>query len=475
MKKPKVKFEFLPEFQFEILRFIIKAPEGPLALSRIKPSYLTLIEHNIIAEGIAKYFKKKKKIPSENVLKQIIMEMLESRDYVDLVTKEDIPTIKALIRDLYNKPLQDAEYIQERIWEFSTYIEMKNLNESLDLRNFDQYEEYSRKVAKILQNSKPEKKDEPLFFIRGISDRQFRRQSEMDIIPSPSWQLNELTNAGGFPVGSILVLLDKPKAKKTFFLVNLAKGYLRMKKSVLYIDLENGKAQIMDRFAQTSINKTKLEIYSGEFDKIEARHIRKLSRFGVEFVVQRMPAMVTDANDIANLIKELKTQGIDIKVVMVDYAAKMASINRDRDDFERISNVYIDLQNMAEAEHLDCIWTANHITREGTKRRTTKYQENDIAKCVDIIRHAQVILGLNATAQEEADGIQRLELVVQRDGKPSGRALFKTDVDRQKAIEFTRDERKSYDSLYAEQLEQSIKKSEGEASSKKKGDNHGDI
>lgn len=476
MKKPKIKFEFTPEFQLEILRYIIRNPEGPIALTRIKPSYLTLIEHGLIAEGINKYFKKRKKIPSENVLKQVISDILHTKDYADLVTKDDIPTINSIIKDLYSKPLQDAEYIQDKIWEFSTYVEMKNLNDSLDLNNFDQYEEYSKKVARILQNSKPAQKDEPLYFIRDVSSRQLRRQTEADIIPSPFWQLNDLTNAGGFPRASILVLLDKPKAKKTFTLVNLAKGYLRMKKSVLYVDLENGKAQIMDRFSQSSISKTKKEIYSGEFDKIESRHARKLAKLGVEFIVQRMPAMITTAVNIRELILELRTKGINISVLMLDYAAKMASINGDKDDFERISNVYIDLQNLAEELGLDVVWTANHITREGSKRRTTKYQENDIAKCVDIVRHAQGIFGLNATSQEETDGIQRLEVVVQRDGKPTGRAVFKVDVDKQRAVEFTREERKAYDQVYAEKLEESIRKAEGEAPTKKaKSTNTGDI
>lgn len=50
---------------------------------------------------------------------------------------------------------------------------------------------------------------------------------------------------------------------------------------------------------------------------------------------------------------------------MVDYAGKLASIAGDREDFERISNVYIDLSNLAEEMKLDIIWTAHHITREG--------------------------------------------------------------------------------------------------------------
>ena len=248
-----------------------------------------------------------------------------------------------------------------------------------------------------------------------------------------------------------------------------------MKKSVLYIDTENGKNQIMDRFIQGSINKTKKELYSGEYDKLERKHLRKLARFGVELVIERVPAMVTDCNYIRELILKLRAQGINIKVVMIDYLAKMASIAGDKDDYERINNAYIDAQNLAEDMDLDVIWTANHIKRDGYKRRKTRYEENDIAKCVDIVRNSVAIFGLNATEEEEADNIQRLELVVQRDGRPSGRALFRVDVDRQRAVEFTKAQRKEYDQAYGDELDKALANSKDEAKKEKEKEYHGDI
>jgi replicative DNA helicase len=476
MKKDKIKFSFTPDFQLEILRFIIQDKEGGLVLGRLKPSYLVLIEHSLICEGILKYFKKTKKIPSQNVLKEVIKEMLESKAYVDLVTKDDIPTIERTIKNLYSIQLSDSEYIKEKIYKFSTYVEMKNLNDSFDLDNFEQYEEYSKKIEKVLQKSKPKKEDEPLYMIRDVTERQFKRQSEPSVVPCPFRQLNDLTNAGGFPVASVNVILDRPKAKKTFFMVNLARGYLRMKKSVLYIDTENGQEQIMDRFIQSSINKTKKELYSGEYDKLEAKHLRKLARFGVELVVERVPAMITDCNYIRELIIKLRNQGINIKVLMVDYAGKLASIARDKEDFDRISNVYIDIQNLAEEMDLDIVWTAHHITREGKKHRTTSYDENDISGSIAIVRNAHTIVGLNSTEQEEKDDILRCELVVQRDGLPSGRALFKCDVERQRCVEFTKEQRKQYDEIYGEKLEESLKKKGNpDANEEKRAKTSGDI
>ena len=74
MRKLKLKFSFTIEFQLEILRFMIQDKEGGLIMDKVKPSYLVLIEHSIIAEGLSKYYKKEGKIPSENVLKEIIKE-----------------------------------------------------------------------------------------------------------------------------------------------------------------------------------------------------------------------------------------------------------------------------------------------------------------------------------------------------------------------------------------------------------------
>ena len=458
MGKNKFKFTFDTSFQLEILRYIIQDKEGGLVLKRIKSSYLTLIEHSLIAEGLIKFFKRAGKIPSKNVLKEVIKNILEGKDYVNLVTKDDLPNVTKVIDNLYSIPLKDRDYIQEKVYQFTTFVEVRNLNDSFDPHNFNQYEEYSHKLEKILQKSKPKKDDEPLFLTRDVVDRQFKRQATPAITPCPYRQINKLTNAGGFPNHSVGVILDKPKARKTFFLVNLALGYLRMKKSVLYIDTENGKDQIMDRVIQASISKSKKEVYSGQFDDLESKHIRKLQRFGVEMVVERVPAMITDCNYIADLIHKLANIGININVLIIDYAAKLASISRDKEDTERISNVFIDIQNLAESENLDMIWTANHITREGEKHRATRYSETDIAKCIDIVRHVQVIYGLNADPNEEKDGIQRMELVVQRDGKPSGRALFHIDVEKQKAKEFTIDQRKKYDQLYGEKLDKVLEK-----------------
>lgn len=462
------KFDFTLEFQLEVLRFYTQSKESPLLLSKVKSNYFTLIEHSIIYEAILKFYNGYHKIPSKPLLIESFHRLLQKREYVDLVLKDDIPNITRIIQDLYDKPLQDEEVIQDKIYKFSAFIEMRLLNERMDLTNFDLYEDYQNQVANIIRKSLPQKEEDPLMMVEGTIRRQMMRKIDPDIVQTPYWQLNKLSNGNGYSRGSIFVLLDKPKAKKTFSLINIARGYLAMKKNVLYIDTENGKNQIMERMVQSTLNKTKLEILSGEFDKLEQKHMRKYKRLGVDFIVERVPALVADSNYIKNLIQKVEANsGIKINVLIIDYAAKLASTLKDREDTERISNVYIDLDNLATECNIDHIWTAQHVKREASSHKETRYEDNDIASAISIVRHAQCILGLNSTQDEEDNGIQRLEVVVQRDGVPHGRCLFNIDLDRQRWKEFSRDARKAYDEIQGKLVDEMIKKSSSPKSLKK--------
>ena len=454
------KFSFSLEFQLEVLRFLIQSKESPLVMSKVKPGYFTLIEHSLVLEALKKHFKKYKKVPGMPVLIETTRKLLDSREYVDLVTKEDIPAINNVINNLYTQPLKDEEVIHENIYKFAAYLEMKSLNEQMDFSNYNLYEEYQNKIANILKNSRPVKDEEPSFMVRDTTRRQLMRTADPDVVPTPYWQLNALSNGKGYTKGSIFVLLDRPKAKKTFSLINISRGYLTMKKNVLYIDTENGKKQIMERMVQSTMNKTKLDILSGDYDKMEQRHMRKYKRLGVEFIVERVAALVGDVNTIRNLILQLEAEyGIKIHILVIDYAAKLASLGKDKEDISRINNVYIELDNLAAELGIEAIWTAQHITREGAKHKATRYEDNDIASSISIIRNAQCILGLNSTDEEEENGVQRLEIVVQRDGKPHGRVLFNFDADRQRWKEFSREARAKYDETQGVIVDGMIRKS----------------
>lgn len=457
----KVKFEFGVEFQQEVLHFIIKDKRGILSLRKIKDTYFTLISHQVIAKGLLHFSKKTKKLPKNPaVLMQEVKEILTVKSLADLVTQDDLVEVNKIINTLYTTPLLDADAIEDKVLKFCTFIQMKDLNDNFDLSDFSQYEEYYRKISQLLAKTKS-KKEVPLYLVRDVVERQFQRQADPQVMPTPFRQLNQLANGGGFPQGSILVALDKSKATKTFTLVNVGRSYLKMQKVVLYIDMENGAREIMMRMEQSTLNRSKSDLLSGEFDKLEQKHLRKYKRLGSEFIVRKLPANIGTANDIANIIDEIYNDtGLRVQVLIIDFMGKMGSIEKHKDDFDRISNVYIEVSNLAVDKELDVVWTAQHVTRQAEARRETRYEESDIAKCLDISRTASFVFGLNSTKEEREHGVQRWETVVARDAPSWGRCLFNIDLEKQRFQEFTVSQRKAYDEKFAPKIDQKLKNNE---------------
>ena len=393
------------------------------------------------------FYDKKRRVPGETILKEEIRYLLNSREYINTISKDDEKEILRIIKKIYSSPPKDGDELLEKCIEFARFVNLKQTIEGVDLQDFNQYDGFSRKVQTSISIGSKEKDNPGSFLIKDINDRQFHRQDFNPVSPTPFHQINNLTNAGGYVNGSIIVILDKPKQFKTGMLINVARGYLKMKKKVLYIDLENGEDEIQIRLEQSIAKKTKKEILSGDHDDKTQKTLRKYKRLGAELVVKRFPAKATTAFDIQNYMDFLyREHGIRFDELLIDYMGLLGSTSGKTDDHDRISDVYIDIANLASNPNnsIEHVWTAHHIKRDAYKREETVYEGNDIAKCIDIVRHAQAIFGLNRNEHDLENDVFRMEVVEQRDGKPYGRALFNIDIDCQFAKEFTPTQRKNW-------------------------------
>lgn len=448
MSKRREEFKFTTEFQWDLLRFSAQDKNGYKAVEKYEDHYFTLIEHQVIAYTIKRIYKRDGAIPGETKLREEILKTLNSTEFVNLVTKDDQTNILKLIKGMYNNLVVDRDYIYNNTKLFRTYIKFKDIIENIDINDFDSYANVSKQIENSIADEDEIEDFKSSFLLTDIKNRQFRRQEVNTIFPTPYKQINALTNAGGYEAGSIIVLLDKQKKGKTAALVNVARGYLKMGKKVLYIDLENGEHNIFSRLEQSIMGLTKTEILSGEHDKKVEKRFRKYKRIGGEIFVKRMPALITNSYDLKMLIKTLYNEyGFQTDVLVVDYAAKLQSNNgKSLDDHKRISDVYIELNNLAIEMGIEHVWTANHVTRVAAQTRmATRYKGEDIALCIDIVRHAQAIYGLNRSEIEDEANYFRMELVEQRDGKPNGRAVFNMNLETQRSTELTNAERNIYD------------------------------
>lgn len=470
MLNRETKFKFTEEWQWDLLRFTVQDKNGEKALRKYEDNYFTLIPHQVIAYCIKQYNKKEGRIPGETMLREYLVKTLTSKKFVNLVTKSEQREILTLVKPLYIDPVIDGDMLYENCKEFSSYVKLKEIIESIDINDYAKYNQFAKQVQNAIADEDRVEDMGSSFLLEDIKNRQLVRQEKPTTFPTPFRQINELTNNNGYEGASIMVILDKQKKGKTMTLVNLARGYLKMRKKILIIDLENGKQSIFFRLEQSIMGLSKKEVASGEFDNQIQRRFRKYKRLGGEIVVERMPALTTTAHDIQKLMDDYYRQyGIQFDIIIVDYLAKMGSISGKSEDRLRISEAYLDMGNLAEKNKIEHVWTANHVTREGAqKRQKTRYQGEDIANCIEIVRHASAIFGLNRGPEEEENGFFRLEIVEQRDGQPNGRAVFNLDMSIQRAEELTVKQRKVYDEDFFSKLGYEEEEDGGQIVSKKR-------
>lgn len=451
MQGSEVKFEFSLDYQWDLVRFICQDKNGSRTLDLLEHNYFEDLHHAVIIHGLKIFKDQYNRIPGQNSLREILREVFNDRDYIQLLDKDDRDEIFRLTKQAYHDIVQDGDIIFAKARRFHNYVQLRDTVENMDLNDFSQYETFSSKVREAILDPIEEEETKGTFLIADIKHRQLERQSNPHVVPTPFRQINELTNAKGFSRGSIIVVLDKPKKSKTAFLINAARHYMKMKKRVLYVDLENGEDELAIRLEESIMKKTKLEMLSGDMDARTQKMLRKYKRLGAEVVIKRFNANHSTVDDVASYMDEIyQRYGIRFDVLMIDYAALLASRRRLNSEVEQISQVYLELSNLASQYNIDHVWTAHHVKRDAEPREKTRYNANDIAKCIDIVRHAQVIYGLNRTEDEAEAGIMRLEIVEQRDGKPTGRAIFHTDTPTQRIDELTRAQRKEYDLQFAD-------------------------
>lgn len=451
-KKPQIKFPYTLEFQWDIIKAICQdTKNGESILKLIKSEYFEDLQHTIIIEGLLKFYKRYHRIPGSTFLKESIISLLKTREYINLISQEEQNEVLKMVDDAYHEVLKDSDLILEKSVQFHNYCNLKPVIENANVSDFSTYETLSKSIQKAIENPLEVEEVKASFLIEDIRARQLRRQSKPHIFPTPFRQLNDLTNAGGFSKNSIIVILDKPKRSKTATLLNIARGYMRMRKKVLYIDLENGQDELLIREEQSMVKKTKQEILSGEHDDQVAKVLRRYKRLGAEMVIERKASLVTNCNHLSAYLDTLKRDYNFVpNVLIIDMAAKLAANSGVENDTERIFQVYVELGNLAQKHNIEHIWSPHHVTREAEKKSEKRYDANDIAKCIDIVREVQTIYGLNSTEEERRQGVLRMEIVEQRDGVPNGRALFHFDQPTQYMEEFTKAQRKEYDAQFAQ-------------------------
>ena len=461
-----MKFSYDVRFQESIIKFILNHPDGRKAIPLVKGEYFTNIDHHLIFDSIQRFWNTHNRIISLDFMVEHIRSAFETREFEGAFTFDEQKTlINGLEKYFDGQVVRHGDLLLQEIANFASFIEMQEVISSTDLSDYGNYETFSTRVRKAIKIAQAYEEDKDgQFLIKDLKKRQVARQVQDSVFATPFYQVNRWTNAGGYSNGSMIVLIDKAKNLKTFNLVQVTRGYLRIKKKVLFIDLENGMMEIFNRLEQSIGKVDKKALLAGKEDKTIGKVMRRYKRLGGEAYIRRMPNQST-ARDIQLVIDELYQEyGFKPNQLVVDYVGIMGSESRHQDDFKRISDAVLELSNLAFDNGIEHVWTAMHVVRDAWKRSGSKYRDSDIAKSIDIFRHAQAVFGIQRDEEEMAANLLRWEVISQRDGKPEATAWFNINPEIQFSRELTTGEVEDVERIKKEQRKKELQeKGRGDA------------
>lgn len=442
----KSKFEFGIDFQELILQYTVTDKKGFKALELYEDSYFTTLHHAIIAHGLKKYYKKKKRVAEEPILKEIIRVLyLKGKESFSVLTEGDKGVVDRIINRIYTRPVSDPSEVVDKVINFARFVKFKEEMEKIDITRFDSYEGSIKNLRAANNIGSQIQEDYGVFIVKDMPERAHNRDKLSQVYPTPFWQWNKLTNSGGFSPGTVVMVAAEAKRFKTGFLINVSRFYMRRRKRIIYFDFENGQQALTLRTEQSLMTKDQASIVSGDLDNKLLKLMRKYKRIGAELHIKRMRAYKETTDDCQNYLDKLKQEfGITFDVCIIDYPDVMASRSGQKEEVHRISDVYIDIKELADINQFECTFTASHVTREAAKRRGTKYQQQDLSKCIDKIRHVDIAIGIQETEEERQAGMMRLEIIEQRNGTANGNMLFWVDIEKQSMHEFTKTQVKEY-------------------------------
>jgi len=262
------------------------------------------------------------------------------------------------------------------------------------------------------------------WFFEDFDVRQHRRMTFSDStqrFPSGIRALDEAMQ-GGLSRGELEIPLAYSGIGKTFWCVQ--RGFLgvRMRRRVLHLALEGGRAGTEDRYEARFMRETYQNIRTGNIDPqtlaavMHEYDLLQHSGLVIRSWGDEEKAWETTYADILTELRELRQQrGWVPDLIVVDYGDLLMS--EGENEYIRQKMSYRQLKALSERIEYPghpgyAVVSPSQAQRPAKDSDTREHvlKPRDVADCYEKVRVADVVLSLNRTADEKEAGIARVHL-----------------------------------------------------------------
>lgn len=248
---------------------------------------------------------------------------------------------------------------------------------------------------------------------------------------------------GGYKRGQFIVWMGGYKGKKSWSLMHTAVTALTHGLTVVHISHEMTTEEIETRYdmmigglsSDESLKPLKLMVWNEDAEAFDETTItpksvydwdrvkkarRVMRRFGGRLIVKKYPMGLVNMQEVNRYLQHLEIEGINVDVLINDYADIMAPIDYRKELRHQINETYIYHKRLADERNI-LVFTATQVPDSAIRKATVTIRDfsEDRRKAGNV----DMALALCQTDEQEEDCIATVMIVANRTGVQGYRFL----------------------------------------------------
>jgi len=432
---------FSPEFEVKVVAHVLRDTTFMQQCEDlVEREFFTDAASRFLVSVAKNHFKKYESAPSTRTLATYIQGAIKT----GRLKKEVVPDIKRVMKEAYEEPLSDLNYVVERV---TTFARHRALQAALEKIVDDM--EKAEKVGIDLDYARIEQTMNDVMMI-GANDASSgydyfeaitQRTEAREEVKSGAVTLGENAITTGYPAldsllyhrgwgrKEMVVFMGAPKAGKSTALGQFAINACMAGHDVLYVSLEVSDLVLADRM-DASLSDVAMTELTDKSDEVQSA-IEKLASKCGKLILHQYPTGSFTPKQLARLIEHYKARGTIFDAVFVDYGDIMAPDYRTHDPIENSKSIYVGLRAIA-MQYDVALLTATQTNRDGARNSIATM--TDVAEDFNKIRIADLVISINKTEEEKANQEARLYFAASRNQRGDICIRVKQDLEKMKFL-----------------------------------------
>ena len=369
----------------------------------IDVSFLEFKYLQSIVRSVYDYKDKYEVYPSLKIMASLIKNNIDD----DVVKQQAKEYLLGVLKD--SSIIEDCDYVKETSLDFCKKQKLKEaMMRSVNLLNRSSFDEISTVINEALKLGSDTDfgHDYKLDF-----EERFKLKHRNPI--TTGWKEIDAICKGDLGNGELGVVIAPTGAGKSMALVHLGAEAVKLGKTVVHYSLEMSDTAIGGRYDSCITGLKLSDMYHFKEEIFE-----KIKDIEGNVIIKEYPTKSATTNTIKNHLERIKSRGMSVDMIIVDYADLLRPINNRRSNEKRhdLESIYEELRGLSQI--FECpIWTASQTNRSGLNAEviTMEAISEAFSKCFV----ADFICTISRTIEDKKSNKGRIFIAKNRNG-PDG-------------------------------------------------------